>query len=383
MDQDQGILQQLQSQAEQERTPSVPVWAEGLNETKQYEKDALQGAGGLLSGGAVEKGFRLLSKSPKGMSALKKLGMTDEDAETIITAIKSRDSGSLTDFLARKGTGFIEKTASKLGIKGGRVAQTTSKALKEGRVPSRQELHKGGSDEDSLLDSLQSKASGAIRNVSSRVESEVGENLKRVTQTLNDIKGKAQSKFGDANQAFQDAQNDLGTTDDDLLASLQKKFKTDAPSTDLGEPVEINPATNEEIDPLKKAQDANDALDQELENIKSQPVEEDPYSSAWTKDKMEQERFKNLNESPPQTAEESIEPVPREPLMKTDESDPDLKDFDDDEITPKIPPSEQTQGIDPASLSDDAGFQRGSQLIKAKREVIRKFALSSPDNLNA
>jgi hypothetical protein len=34
-----------------------------------------------------------------------------------------------------------------------------------------------------------------------------------------------------------------------------------------------------------------------------------------------------------------------------------------------VPPSQQTQGLDPSKVPDDAGYQRGSQKIQAKKEV--------------
>ena len=72
--------------------------------------------------------------------------MSDDDVSQVISAIKDRDASSLTEFLSRKGTGYVSKLGKKLGVKG-KEALTK---LKKGELPTRQDLqdaiNSGGGD---------------------------------------------------------------------------------------------------------------------------------------------------------------------------------------------------------------------------------------------
>lgn len=476
MEQSQELYNQIQSQVASERGLPPKVLEDTVNEKAEYEKEVLQGAGGLLSGGAVEKGFRALSKSPKGIKALKKLGMSDEDVEGVINAIKSRDTGALTDFLARKGTGFVESTAKKLGIKGGKVAKTTIKKLKEGKLPTRQEIQdsinegggkevkpsksnlkkkptedEAGAGEDEstgIFDALKSKAESSIKSVKGSLQDAIGDSPSRASSladTAEELKGKV---FGRVNSAFDRARADgvddlegqssavkklLGQSkrgrrllrknakakadgdpveppkkptsefdaedeQGDLFSELSKlgkkgkralsKAKEELPT----EPTEINAITGQEVDPLAKVRAGKQKIDDEFKEASKQAEDEagrDPYQDIYDQANRDAQRFtpdelgkgtkleKDVDfkfKAP--TREEHLKQLAdqekgKEPMLQTDEKDPDLTDeaFADEEVKPTIPASEQTGGIDPSTLPEDAGFQRGSAKIQAKKQV--------------
>ena len=238
--QDQNLLSSLQQQVGSDRYLPPKVLEDTPNETAEYEKEVLQGAGGLLAGSSVEKGFKMLVKTPKGVKVLKKLGMTDEDVSTVVEAIKSRDSGALTDFLARKGTGFVESTAKKLGVKGGKIANTTVKNLKQGKLPTRQEIQEAltggdkttvnpsksnltnkpedaGAEDDSsssLIDALRSKAKSSIKSVKSSLDDAIGDSSSKVSNLISksdDLKSKG---FGKVSKTFDRARAEIQGEDD-------------------------------------------------------------------------------------------------------------------------------------------------------------------------
>lgn len=479
MEQSQELYNQIQQQVASDRTLPPKVLEDTVNEKAEYEKDLLQGAGGLLAGGSVERGFKLLAKTPKGVKALKKLGMSDEDVETVITAIKSRDSGALTDFLTRKGTGFIESTAKKLGIKGGKVAKTTVKKLKEGKLPTREELQdainegggkevkptksnlkkkptedEAGAGEDEstgIFDALKSKAENTIRSVKGSLQDTIGDAPSRVSSLVDKADEFKSKGFGRVNSAFDRARADIKGDDDlegqaeavkkllsksksgrrllrknarskaeggkaeppkkqtsefdaedeqgDLFSELTKlgsksKRMISKPKEDLPtEPTEIDALTGQPVDPLEKIRAGKQKIDEDFQKAQEQIEAEgdrDPYQDIYDQANRDAQKFtpdelgvgkkfeKDIDfkfKAP--TREEHLKALAEqekgkpEPMLKTDETDPDLTDeaFADEQIKPTIPPSEQTGGIDPSTLPDDAGFQRGSAKIQAKKEV--------------
>ena len=197
MDPAQALINQYTQQAQEERATPPAVLEDTINEGKEYEKSLLQGVGGLVAGSSVEKGFKQLANSKKGAEALKKLGMSDEDVEQVISAIKGRDASSLSEFLARKGTGYVKNLSKELGGK----AKGVLTKLKKGQVPTRQDLedaiNKGGGDrvnpttsnrsssnaladadeEDGLgvFDKLISKGRNAIKGTTKSLEDQIGD----------------------------------------------------------------------------------------------------------------------------------------------------------------------------------------------------------------
>jgi hypothetical protein len=475
MDSTQDLYNALQSQTAEDRIKPTAVLEDIPNETAVYEKELLQGAGGLMAGNSVEKTFKMLVKSPKGVKVLKKLGMSEEDVETVVNAIKSRDSGALTDFLARKGTGFVENTAKKLGIKGGKIAKTTIKSLKEGRLPTREELQEsinegsgkpvnptksnlnksstegdeagegegaGEEESQSIFSAIKAKAESSINSVKSAIQDNIGDIPSKIASKVDDIKG-LDSKFGRVNKAFDRARSKISGEDDlegqssavrNLLskskqgrALLRKNAKSKAdgepeetpknPTSEFDEadsdgdyfsqlsklgksklpalddvPTEINAITGQKADPLSKIKEIKDKVESDFkkgtEKIENEG-NKDPYQDIYDKASQDSQRFtqdelgvgkkfeKDIDfkykaptreEHLKQLAEQEKE---KEPMLQTDKDDIDLTDeaFADEEIKPTIPASEQTGGIDPSTLEDDAGFQRGSAKIPAKKEI--------------
>tara|TARA_R110000803_G_scaffold110172_3_gene178554 strand:- start:106 stop:2169 length:2064 start_codon:yes stop_codon:yes gene_type:complete len=496
MDSTQDLYNALQSQTAEDRIKPTAVLEDIPNETAVYEKDLLQGAGGLMAGSSVEKTFKLLTKSPKGVKVLKKLGMSDEDVETVVDAIKSRDTGALTDFLTRKGTGFVENTAKKLGIKGGKIAKTTVKSLKEGKLPTREELQdsinegsgkpvnptksnlnksstegdglagEGEEESQSIFSAIKSKAESSINSVKSSIQDTIGDIPSKIASKVDDIKG-LDAKFGRVNKAFDSARSKISGEDDlegqssavqKLLskskqgrALLRKnaKAKSDGepeetpknPTSEFDEadsqgdyfsqlsklgksklsglddaPTEINAITGQKADPLSKIKQIKDKTESDFKKATEQIENEgdrDPYQDIYDKASQDSQRFtpnelgvgkkfeKDIDfkyKAP--TREEHLKQLAdqekgKEPMLQTDKDDTDLTDeaFADEEIKPTIPASEQTEGIDPSTLDDDAGFQRGSAKIPAKKEIdprpeelieptVSEPPKSSPEDIN-
>ena len=366
--QDQNLLSSLQQQVGGDRYLPPKVLEDTPNEVAEYEKEVLQGAVGLLAGGSVEKGFKMLVKTPKGVKVLKKLGMTDEDVSTVVEAIKSRDSGALTDFLARKGTGFVESTAKKLGVKGGKLANTTVKNLKQGKLPTRQELQdaltggdnttvkpsksnltnkpEDGADDDSsssILDALRGKAKSSIKSVKSSLDDAIGDSSSKVSNLISkadDLKGKG---FGKVSKVFDRARADIQGEDDfegqssavkkllqsskrgrkQLLKNAKSKLKgekveqTKKPTSEFddedeqgdlfsqlsklgGKPTadspigDLNPFTNQPVDPLAKIKASKQKADDELKQVKDQIENEGdrhPYQDIYDQAKRDSQKF--------------------------------------------------------------------------------------------
>ena len=457
--QDQNLLSSLQQQVGGDRYLPPKVLEDTPNETAEYEKEVLQGAGGLLAGGSVEKGFKMLVRTPKGVKVLKKLGMTDEDVSTVVDAIKSRDSGALTDFLARKGTGFVESTAKKLGIKGGKIANTTVKNLKQGKLPTRQEIQEAltggdkttvnpsksnltnkpeeGADDDSsssILDALRSKAKSSIKSVKSSLDDAIGDSSSKVSNLISkadDLKGKG---FGKVSKAFDRARADIQGEDDfegqssavkkllqsskrgrkQLLRNAKAKLKGEKieqpkkPTSEFdqedeqgdlfsqlsklgGKPTadsplgDLNPFTGQPVDPFAKIKASKQKADDELNQVKDQIENEgdrDPYQDIYDQANRDSQKFtdkelgtgKKLEKDvdfkfKAPTREEHLQQLAEQETKKANIPDDMLNVFKEQEVKPTIPASEQTGGIDPSTLPDDAGFQRGSSKIQAKKDI--------------
>ena len=457
---DQNLLSSLQQQVGETRYLPPKVLEDTPNEKAEYEKEVLQGAGGLLAGSSVEKGFKMLVKTPKGVQVLKKLGMNDEDVKTVVDAIKSRDSGALTDFLARKGTGFVESTAKKLGVKGGKIANTTVKNLKQGKLPTRQEIQDaltGGDnttvkpsksnltnkpedssvDDDSsssILDALRSKAQSSIKSVKSSLDDAIGDSSSKVSNLISkadDLKGKG---FGKVSKAFDRARAEIKGDDDlegqssavkkllqsssrgrkQLLKNAKAKLKGEKieqskkPTSEFDEEDEqgdlfsqlsklggkptadsplgdLNPFTGQPVDPFAKIKASKQKADDELNQVKDQIENEgdrDMYQDIYDQASRDSQKFTDSELGVGKKLEKDVDfkfkaPTQEEHLQqlaeqetKTSNISDDMVDLlKDDEVKPIIPPSEQTGGIDPSTLPDDAGFQRGSSKIQAKKEV--------------
>jgi len=101
----------IQSLAQRTENPFIPdVDQEDINEGKEYGKEILSGAGGLL---ASESSVKLYKKL-KSNEAFKKLGITDEDMETLETAIKNRDFGAVSGQLQSKVAAMTKDGIKKL-----------------------------------------------------------------------------------------------------------------------------------------------------------------------------------------------------------------------------------------------------------------------------
>ncbi len=502
MDSSEGLIQQLAQQAGEERTQPAKVLKDVEDEKKEYEKDLLQGAGGLLAGNTVEKAFKILGKGEKGKAVLKRLGMSDEDVDTVVGAIRSRDSGALTDFLARKGTGYAENIAKQLGQKGTKVVRTTAKALKERRVPTREEisdsLRDGGgsevnptasnrsgqilrdadaegvdSQEGSLFDSLISRGRTALKSTAESLENTIGDvpstlsaQASRITadargvvrgaeSSVRNSLSKTNSAFERARAEFQGAEDlegqqeavkkllqqskagrrlirknakaraegrspekertrrqrtefDEEDADGDLLTELANRAKAPKgvrPDADElpNEPVEIDAITGRPaLSPDERVAQARAKIDADAQAESDRIAElgnRDPYQDIYDEADRVAQRFtpKELGVGRPipktevdfryrapteseHKAQLKAQEQRDEPMLKTDETDPDLAgawegDEDVARVVEKeapreaVPPSQQTEGLDPSKLPDDASYQRGSQRIQAKKEV--------------
>ena len=458
--QDQNLLSSLQQQVGSDRYLPPKVLEDTPNETAEYEKEVLQGAGGLLAGSSVEKGFKMLVKTPKGVKVLKKLGMTDEDVSTVVEAIKSRDSGALTDFLARKGTGFVESTAKKLGVKGGKIANTTVKNLKQGKLPTRQEIQEAltggdkttvnpsksnltnkpedaGAEDDSsssLIDALRSKAKSSIKSVKSSLDDAIGDSSSKVSNLISkadDLKSKG---FGKVSKTFDRARAEIQGEDDfegqssavkkllqsssrgrkQLLRNAKAKLKGEKiqkpkkPTSEFddedeqgdlfsqlsklgGKPTadsplgDLNPFTGQPVDPFAKIKASKQKADDELNQVKDQIENEgdrDPYQDIYDQASRDSQKFTDSELGVGKKLEKDVDfkfkaPTKEEHLQQLAEQETKTSNISDDmvdllkdnEVKPIIPASEQTGGIDPSTLPDDAGFQRGSSKIQAKKEI--------------
>lgn len=98
----QSVIQSLAARTE---TPFVPeVDEERVNEAKEYGKEIISGAGGLLAGESATKLYKRL----KTNSAFKKLGISDEDMDELASAIAKRDFGSVAGQLQSKVAGMTK-----------------------------------------------------------------------------------------------------------------------------------------------------------------------------------------------------------------------------------------------------------------------------------
>ena len=484
MDPSQSLIDQYAQEAQIERTKPTAVLEDTVNEAKEYEKSLLQGVGGLVAGSSVEKGFKQLANSKKGAQTLKKLGMSDEDVDQVISAIKGGDASSLTEFLTRKGTGYVKNLSKELGTKAKGVLQK----LKKGEMPTRQDLedaiNRGGGDivkpstsnrssskalgeagdEDdglSVFDKLISKGKNAIKGTTKSLEDQLGDipaklskqaskigndardvvrgaesSVKSISQP-NPVFDRARAEFqGDDDlegqvsavkkmlsnskagrralrqnakdkaegkkpirQKKQQTEFDDEDEEGDLLSETSKKIRVKGGRKavkDDEQPIgELNPFTNE---PIKTPQEKVDGLkskaDEEFKKVKEQIENEgdrEPYQDVYDNAKMNSERFtpkqpsgepmkqdldlkfkapteeeaKSLNKAQERTGFDDVDKSPVSQDVRN--SLPDV--IEDDAPKTSVPPSQQTGGLDPSKLPDDAGFKRGANKIQAKKEI--------------
>jgi len=101
----------IQSLAQRTEAPFVPeVDEERVNEAKEYGKEIISGAGGLLAGESASKLYKRL----KTNSAFKKLGISDEDMDQLASAIAKRDFGSVAGQLQSKVAGMTKDGIKRL-----------------------------------------------------------------------------------------------------------------------------------------------------------------------------------------------------------------------------------------------------------------------------
>ena len=447
---DSGLLSSLQQQTSEERRLPASILEDTENEKAQYEKDLLQGAGGLLLGGTAERTFSALKKSGKGAAALKRLGMSDEDINTFTQAIKDRDSGAITDLLVRKGTGYVEGIGNKLVGKGIKAAKSTADSIQDGTV----------------FQDIQDQATKAITNTTSTLRETLGDVPGRASELFDDIPsvfggggGGFGGGFGTPGRAFTAAraqlegEANLEEQTSAVRAMLSKSkagrklIEKNAKKRAAGEPVEdagpaqprtefdlpdeqgdyiqsirdaaqkdfvqnklnslpkapkaseLNPFTGEELSPLDDAkaavQKVNDDFDKAVDNARAFG-DRDPYQDIYDQADRAAERFTEAGKTQVKPSDISFEQprITRSEHMKQmaqeqkefEDSLPDLGDLVTgsgpggakpvaDAIQQEVPreapvpPSQQTGGLDPSQLPDDASYQRGGSKIKAKRPV--------------
>jgi len=445
--QSEGLLASLEQQTAEERQKPAAVLEDVENEKAQYEKDLLQGAGGLLIGGAAERGLKGLRQSGKGKAALKRLGMSDEDIDTFTDAIKSRDTGAITDLLIRKGTGYVEKVGNKLVGKGIQTAKDAKSAVQDSEAF--QKIQQTASDAintttNTLKDTigeLPGKASAAVEDLpgifgsggggfgggfgtpssafsGARAEVEGEANLEEQSQAVKNMlsKSKAGRRLLKRNarkrargEPLEDEPNnpiktefDVPDTAGDYIQGIRDAAQRDfvqAKQAVQPEAVELNPLTGEELNPLETAkkakQSVNDDFDRAIDDANSFG-NRDPYQDVYDEADRAAQRFTDIGDTLIKPNQISFEAprISRTEHMKqlADEQqkfEDSLPDFGDlvtgsgagggkptadaiQEEAPReapVPPSQQTGGLDPSQLPDDAGYSRGANKIKAKKPV--------------
>ena len=125
------LIQQLGSY-ERLQQPPADIIDTVVNENKQYLKEGLQGAGGLVLGETVMSSLRRLNKST---DILKKVGLTDDDLETIKTLASERKFGDLGGFLAQRGIQNARDKATDLISAARQTVEDTASSVAE-TIPS-------------------------------------------------------------------------------------------------------------------------------------------------------------------------------------------------------------------------------------------------------
>ena len=422
MDNTAGLLAQLQQETAEERRLPAAVLEDVENEKAQYEKDLLQGAGGLLLGGAAERTFGAIKKSGKGKAALKRLGMSDEDIETVTNAIKDRDTGALTDFVTRKGADYVDSLGRNIVKKGTEQVQSTAKELFDqvGDAPAKlSKLADLGGDARNILSSAEESATkfNAPNRLFSKLRAEAPDapDLEQQSQAVKNLLSKSKegrkllkrnarkARAGEPaeaepNNPFRsefDQPDSLGDFRDELFRKGKAAIKRANPEQ-FAEPVELDAVSNVKFNPLQSAKDAVAKVNQDYEDAKEDLAtrgDRDPYQDVYDEADRVAQRFTDIGKTPVKAtqidfsapritqSEHMRELAQQEQQLK--DSLPDVGDLVDarggkptadvlEEEAPReapVPPSQQTGGLDPSQLPDDAGYNRGSAKIQAKKQV--------------
>ena len=424
MDNTAGLLAQLQQETAEERRLPTAVLEDVENERAQYEKDLLQGAGGLLLGGAVERTFGAIKKSGKGRAALKRLGMNDEDIDTVIGAVKDRDTGALTDFVTRKGADYVDSLGRKIVNKGVEQVQSTAKDIVDqvGDVPARlSRLADIGGDARNVLASAEESATkfNAPSRLFGKLRAEAPDapDLEAQSQAVKNLLSKSKegrkllrrnARKAEAGEPLEqppknsfktefDEADELGDLRDGLFRQAKQAVRRANPAQ-LAEPVELDGVSGQVLQPLQSAKDAVAKVNQDFEDARADIEargDRDPYQDVYDEADRVAQRFTDIGKTPVRPESISFE-APRitqsehlrqiaEHAQAERDALPDLADLVGagaggakpvadalEEEAPKeapVPPSQQTGGLDPSQLPDDAGYNRGSTKIQAKKQV--------------
>jgi hypothetical protein len=202
MDQSTALREQLAGQFQSIRQPQT-VLSDSPKEGKESEKQILDGMGGMLSGNAVESLIGTLKKSKTGLSALKKLGLGDEDIAKLTDLIKSGDTKGLSKFAVDKAKNKLVQAGKDVGDKASETGDKLTKSLANfkddplGTIKSGVADIKGATSQ--AIDDAKSTVQGAVSDAKGAVSDAKGV----VQGAVSDAKGVVQGAVADAKGVVQ------------------------------------------------------------------------------------------------------------------------------------------------------------------------------------
>ena len=321
----------LQQQLGGENTGFDPsaVLEEKINEGKEYSKQLYEAAGTVLTGRAAEQGLKALYKSS---NILKNIGLNEEDLSALADSVKSGDTGKIMDALQASGKKITKKTAQAVIDK---VKAKVNEIKPD--LPENPAQISGPSVEAGDLVSLPSQS----------LEDLAGDSdLARAAGAANKVfGGGAKARFQRTNPFEEDLSADqvqLAKTSyldpTKITATAAKKpiesiLKDEVPDADVQE--FLNPQATAESDRIGAARAT--LFENRRAAIKAR--------QAAKRDAGQPTESKAGNINRADAVEQNEASLPE-----------------------RVNPADQTGGINPEDLPDDAGFQRGSARISAKTD---------------
>ena len=350
-----GLLSQLSG----ENTGFTPsdVLDEKIDEGKEYAKELVEGTGSILTTRAAEGALKALYK---GSNLLQNVGLKEEDIAKFTDAIKTGDPGTIVDALGAAGKKITKQQAQKIVARVrnqiDNVKTDTLENPAQPELPSLAEPDITSAIPDSDFINLGAKSMNDLTG---------DETLSRLTSAAQRVAGGAKTAVrGLAEPGFDDAAETLAKSN--YLDPSKLAFTPTAKPIDtVLEEDPAGPTTQEASEFLNPQQSA--------ESIRIQTQRAEQFATRRA-EKLAAQRAN------PKPAESNAGAAARQEASDINEASvPE---------SVRINPADQTGGINPEDLPEDAGFQRGSARISAKTDVepaepenpfsIKRFATPEP-----
>ena len=325
-----GLQQQLAG--ENQGFDPAAVLEEKISEKKEYARQLTEAAGTVLTGKAAEAGLKALYKSS---NILKNIGLSESDVSALADSVKSGDTGKIMEALQASGKRITKKTAQAI------IDKVKAKV---------NEIKPDLTEDPATISTPSVETSDLVKLPSQSLEDLAGDSdLARAAGAANKVFG------GGAKARFQRT----NPFEEDLSADQVQLARTN-----YLDPTKINPtAVKKPVENILK-DEVPDADEQAFLN--PQAIAESDRIGAARAELFEKRRaaIKSRQAAKRESGQPSESKAGN--INRADAAEANEASLPDE---PKVNPADETGGLDPKDLPDDAGFQRGSTKIKAKTDA--------------